>query len=228
MGSAHTINDFKSRLRGGGARPNLFKVEIPAFFGNDDTFSYLCKAAAIPASVVASIDVPFRGRILKVAGDRTFEPWTITVINDEDFAIRKKFELWMQEIAQYSDASGYSNPQGYMKNALVTQLGRKHAAAAATPAASAATPASGASGDTTEKDPTGSNLSHYEGNGLSPIAHYTFFSIFPTNLSAIELNYESTNAIEEFQVEMQVNYWHPSKLQDKKDDNKNEENSTGF
>jgi len=207
MGSAHSINDFKSRLRGGGARPNLFKVEIPGFF-DTDTFSYLCKAAAVPASVVASIDVPFRGRILKVAGDRTFEPWTITVINDEDFAIRKKFELWMQEIAQYSDASGYSDPQGYMKNALVTQFGRSHTGAAAAPA----------SGGTTKEDSAGSNLSHYEGNGLSPIAHYTFFSIFPTNLSAIELNYESTNAIEEFQVEMQVNYWHPSKLQDKKDD----------
>ena len=209
MGSAHSINDFKSRLRGGGARPNLFKVEIPGFF-SDDTFSYLCKAAAIPASVVASIDVPFRGRILKVAGDRTFEPWTITVINDENFEIRKKFELWMQEIAQYSDASGYSDPQGYMKNALVTQFGRSHTGAAAAPT----------SGGTTEKDSTGSNLSHYEGNGLSPIAHYTFFSIFPTNLSAIELNYESTNAIEEFQVEMQVNYWHPSKLQEPKKDEK--------
>ena len=196
MGSAHSINDSKSRLRGGGARPNLFKVEIPGFF-TDEPFSYLCKAAAVPASVVASIDVPFRGRILKVAGDRTFEPWTITVINDESFDIRRKFELWMQEIAQYSDASGYSDPQGYMKNALVTHLGR------------------GAGKDKTEK---GSDLSHYEGNGLTPIAHYTFFSIFPTNLSAIELNYESTNVIEEFQVEMQVNYWHPSKLQEKKDD----------
>ena len=213
MGSAHSINDFKARLRGGGARPNLFKVEIPGFFDTEtaDTFSYLCKAAAVPASVVASIDVPFRGRILKVAGDRTFEPWTITVINDEDFAIRKKFEMWMQEIAQYSDPSGYSDPQGYMKNALVTQFGRRHPNAAAT------------SDGITKEDSAGSNLSHYEGNGLSPIAHYTFFSIFPTNLSAIELNYESTNAIEEFQVEMQVNYWHPSKLQDKKDDN----NKTG-
>ena len=186
MGSAHSINDFKSRLRGGGARPNLFKVDIPGFFGNDDTFTYLCKAAAIPASVVASIDVPFRGRILKVAGDRTFEPWTITVINDENFAIRRKFEEWMQEIAQYSDASGYSDPVGYMKNALVTQLGRKHP---------------GKEGD--KEASQGSDLAHYEGNGLSEIAHYTFFSIFPTNLSAIELNYESTNAIEEFQVEMQ-------------------------
>lgn len=213
MGSAHSINDFKSRLRGGGARPNLFKVEIPGFFGTDDTFSYLCKAAAIPASVVASIDVPFRGRILKVAGDRTFEPWTITVINDENFTIRKKFELWMQEIAQYSDASGYSDPQGYMKNALVTHLGRNHAAAAAAPA----------NGGTNNNDVKGSNLSSYEGNGLSAIAHYTFFSIFPTNLSAIELNYESTNAIEEFQVEMQVNYWHPSKLQD----NTNKKNTEG-
>ena len=84
------ITDFKSKLTGGGARPNLFEVELafPGAVGVDnDTLQkarFLVKAAALPASTVAPIDVPFRGRILKIAGDRTFETWTITVINIVD------------------------------------------------------------------------------------------------------------------------------------------------
>ena len=202
-----SITDFKSRLSGGGARPNLFYVEFTDLFddpiiaedgetkltGNDlekvetsnatrnDEFSYLCKATQIPASVIASIDVPFRGRILKVAGDRTFEPWTITVINDQNFNIRERFEEWMQQIAQYTDASGDANPNKYYKKAIVHQLGR--------------------GGDAK------SDLTKLNGSGLKTIKKYKFYDIFPTNLGAIELNYESTNAIEEFTVEMQVNYW---------------------
>ena len=90
-----TISEFKSRLLGGGARPNLFEVELttlPAsvtFPWQADRFGFLCKAAQMPAQTIANIDVPFRGRIFKVAGDRTIEPWSITIINDEDFRIRK-------------------------------------------------------------------------------------------------------------------------------------------
>ena len=92
-----TISDFKSKLSGGGARNNLFEVEL-AFpdavrIDNDvlEKSRFLVKAAALPASTIAAIDVPFRGRILKVAGDRTFETWTITIINDENFTILNKF-----------------------------------------------------------------------------------------------------------------------------------------
>ena len=182
MASKHSIVDFKSRLKGGGARPNLFQVEMTPIEDAETKvdFKYLCKAAQIPASTVASIDVPFRGRILKVAGDRTFETWTITVINDEDYKIRKYFEGWMQRIAQYADASGLSKPGSYMESAKVKQLGRK---------------------ETTE--------SAAEGSGLEVLATYTFHDIFPISLGAIQLNYESTNVIEEFQVELQVNYWTP-------------------
>ena len=88
--SIKTITDFKAKLQGGAARPNLFEVSIPTFPDavkdgwDDETFNFLCKSAALPASNIAPIDVPFRGRILKVAGDRTFDTWTVTVINDED------------------------------------------------------------------------------------------------------------------------------------------------
>lgn len=89
---AHSIQDFKTALKGGGARPNLFEVVLTDFPGGAEfdatEFSVLCKAANLPASNIASIDVPFRGRTFKVAGDRTFDTWSITVINDEDFKIR--------------------------------------------------------------------------------------------------------------------------------------------
>ena len=84
-----SISDFKSALVGGGARPNLFEVELTTLPGgiswDADSFRYMCKAAALPASVIANIDIPFRGRIFKVAGDRTIETWSVTVINDESF-----------------------------------------------------------------------------------------------------------------------------------------------
>ena len=97
---ANTIQDFKSALLGGGARPNLFEVTIPnppTGINLTNNFPILCKAANLPASNIASIDVPFRGRIFKVAGDRTFDTWSITIINDQDFLIRDAMENWMQK-----------------------------------------------------------------------------------------------------------------------------------
>ena len=85
------VDDFKSKIRGGGARPNLFKctINFPGYAEGDvEVTSFLCKAAQLPASVIAPIVVPFRGRQLQIAGDRTFEPWTVTIINDTDFVIR--------------------------------------------------------------------------------------------------------------------------------------------
>ena len=85
-------------------------------WGNDveEEFQFLCKAAALPSSTITEIPVPFRGRILKVAGDRTFDTWTITVINDENFRIRSKFEQWMNGISKLSDGSGATSPGSYM------------------------------------------------------------------------------------------------------------------
>ena len=84
----------------------------------------MCKAAALPASNIAQIDVPFRGRIFKVAGDRTFDVWQITVINDEDFKIRTAFEEWMDQISKLDNNMGATDPSAYMTNATVYQLGR--------------------------------------------------------------------------------------------------------
>ena len=119
-----SISDFKGQLVGGGARPNLFEVQLANIPGvtnwQGDTataFTYLCKAAQLPASTIANVDVPFRGRIFKVAGDRTIENWSITVINDEDFKIRNAFEEWMQLIAKLDNNLGATNPSSYMVDA---------------------------------------------------------------------------------------------------------------
>jgi hypothetical protein len=91
------ITDFKSKLSGGGARSNLFEVVLsfpdiaPADANVLDKSRFLVKAAALPGSTINPLDVAFRGRTLKVAGDRTFETWTITIINDTDFSIRSAF-----------------------------------------------------------------------------------------------------------------------------------------
>ena len=159
------ISDFKSKLIGGGARPNLFEVELTTLpdgvTGWDaDSFQFLCKAAALPAQNIASIDVPFRGRIFKVAGDRTIDTWTVTVINDEDFVLRNAFENWTQQIADLTTNLGATDPSAYMTNAKVFQLGR------------------GSTKASTSSD----------GNENVVLKEYEFIDIFPTSVSAIDLS----------------------------------------
>ncbi len=124
------ITDFKSKLSGGGTRSNLFEVELsfPTAIGVDanvlDKARFLVKSAALPASNVTPVEVAFRGRTLKLAGDRTFESWTITVINDTDFAIRSAFEKWSNYMNRLSDNTGTTNPALYQADAFVYQLNR--------------------------------------------------------------------------------------------------------
>jgi hypothetical protein len=176
-----TLSNFKSKLIGGGARPNLFEVELTTLPASvqgwdSDMFKFMCKAANMPAQNVASIDVPFRGRTFKVAGDRTIDPWTITIINDEDFRLRRAFEEWSEQIAKLDNNLGTTEPAAYMVNAKVYQLGR------------------------------GSTASSKDNSGTSNavLAEYEFVDIFPTNVSQIDLSYDSTDTIEEFTVEFQV------------------------
>ena len=121
------IDDFKSKLRGGGARPNLFKATInfPAYAGGDvELTSFLCKTAQLPQSQTASFPVPFRGRELKVAGDRTFDDWTVTIINDTDFQVRDAMERWMNGINAHVANTGLTNPIDYQSDLLIDQLDR--------------------------------------------------------------------------------------------------------
>ena len=125
-----TISNFKSKLTGGGASANLFEVVLtfpdivqPATDVLDKS-RFLVKGARLPASNIAQIEVPFRGRALKIAGDRTFDSWTVTVINDTDFAIRSAFENWMNAINRLSDNTGLVNPADYQADCYVYQLDR--------------------------------------------------------------------------------------------------------
>ena len=168
-----TITDFKSKMAGGGARPNLFEVELvfpdPIVIENDvkEKSRFLVKAAQLPASNITPIEVNFRGRILKIAGDRTFDTWTVTIINDVDFAIRSAMEKWMNFINKMEDATGAQDPAAYQPDAYVHQLDRD-----------------------------GSTLRSYK-----------FHDVFPTNISAVDLSYETVDSVEEFTVEFQVQWW---------------------
>jgi len=173
-----SIVDFRDKMTGGGARSNLFEVNIayPGFLGDEDVTlngEFLIKAAEIPASNLGNIPVPFRGRVLPVAGDRTFDPWTITVINDTDFSIRDKMEQWSHAINDIQTSQGSVNPEDYQSIATVQQLGR-----------------SGAHG------------------GEIPILRtYTFVGIYPNAVSSIPLDYGATDQIEEFQVTFNYLYY---------------------
>ena len=123
------INEFKSRLRGGGARANQFKVTLPfpgyaSVGGETSDLAFLCSATALPGQTVGQVAIPFRGRVLNIAGDRTFEPWTITVMNDTDFKLYRGFERWMNGINNMTDNEGIANPADYQVDGFVDQLDR--------------------------------------------------------------------------------------------------------
>ena len=191
MATTKTLRDFKSKLAGGGARPNLFEASINSFptaisdaWDNSSeaeggAFKFLCKSTALPASNLGSIEIPFRGRTLKVAGDRTFDDWTVTIINDEDFRLRTAFERWSNVMSQLDDATGVTNPTSYMTDAFIQQLGRGPSAQ------------------------SGSN----NGGNSAVLRSYKFFDVFPITVGEIALSYDTTDALEEFDVTFRYQYF---------------------
>lgn len=164
------VDDFKAKLKGGGARANLFKATInfPAYaLGDVEITSFLCEAAQLPGSTFGVIEMPFRGRFLKMAGDRTFDTWSPTIINDTDFGVRNSMERWMNGINAHSANTGLVAPADYSADLVVEQLDRDE----------------------------------------TVLKRYNFRGCFPTNISAIDLAYETNDAIEEFTVDFQVQYW---------------------
>jgi len=167
------INDFKQQMFGGGARPNQFRVELS--FPKDVSLGgvaaaraqFLCKAAQLPASTVENIGVLYRGRPVNFAGERVFQPWSVSIYNDTTFGIRNALEQWSNLVQNYNSTSGRVNPEDYQRDLIVHQLDR-----------------SGAT-----------------------IKQYTFYDAYPTTISAIALDYEQQNAIEQFDVEFQYNFF---------------------
>ena len=184
-----SIDSFKSRLVSGGARPNLFEVEMdfPSGVGifddeiDNTTHRMMIKGAQLPASNIQEVIVPFRGRQLKVAGDRRFDPWTITIINDGDFKLREAFERWSNFIIKVSDGSGTINPSDYFADWIVNQLGRA----------------------STDLNTRGEN----SGATLPVLRRYNMRGCWPSAVSGIELSYDTQDTIEEFQVTLQVQWW---------------------
>lgn len=126
---AFQISEFKSQLAGGGARPTLFEVQLTIPGAQDDVANqvrFMTKAAALPASTVGFYSLPYFGRQIKYAGDRTFEPWTVTIINDEDFAIRNALEAWSNTINEHTRnfRALPDGTDGYKKQAQVKQFGK--------------------------------------------------------------------------------------------------------
>lgn len=174
------VSEFLDKIQQG-VRPNMFLCDFE-FPNNNrpgttelDLVNIMCKSAALPASNLGVIEVPFRGRTVKIAGDRTFDTWTATFINDKDFKIRQFMEKWMENINKHDDNTAVAIvPEvttGYTGNILVKQLER-------------------------DNNATGSILRQYK-----------LWDVFPTNISQIDLAYDSNDQIEDFTVEFQLQYW---------------------
>tara|TARA_A200000113_G_scaffold68287_1_gene59532 strand:+ start:444 stop:1046 length:603 start_codon:yes stop_codon:yes gene_type:complete len=180
------ISSFLSKI-GEGVKPNMFSVEIPfpAGLDNEPTansedqklVNLLCKSTALPASNLGVIEVPFRGRTVKIAGDRTFDTWSATFFNDKDMKVRGFFEQWLESIntheANNAPLFQPSATDGYMQNMKVHQL-RKDTANPESP---------------------------------NKLRSYELYFAFPTSISQIDLAYDSNDQIEEFTVEFQYSYW---------------------
>lgn len=129
--ASFNVQQFRSNMKGDGARPNLFNCELP-YLGNllgtaAVNFNFMCRAAQLPGSTVNQVPVNYFGRELKFAGNRTFTEWTVTIINDENFVVRNAFELWMSKLNSHVSnlrASNFVNPASYQQDGIVTQFGK--------------------------------------------------------------------------------------------------------
>ena len=178
--ASSNVSSFIQRV-GQGVKPNMFMVDVnfPSVLSKSaddlETTNIMCKSAALPGSNLGVIEVPFRGRTVKIAGDRTFDTWTVTFFNDKDFKLRAFFEEWANKIntheANTSELFVPNSSTGYTADLKVKQL---------------------------EKDDTTTG---------SVLRQYTLFYCFPTNVSQIDLAYDSNDQIEEFTVEWQYSYF---------------------
>lgn len=187
------IEQFKSDgLNLGGARPSLFEIMIPGGWpgslnGADVKLTFLAKAASLPPSMIDPIEIPYFGRRIKIAGDRSFPPWSITVMNDEDFIVRDSFEEWhalmnsrVPNLMQFSTSA----PQNYKRDIIVKQYSK--------------------TGSGTD---LGAGVA-VEGDYAEKYA-YTLVGAFPTVVDPIQLDWEAINQIEQFNVEFAYDYWEP-------------------
>ena len=173
---AFNISEIQSRLRGGGARPNLFEVHItnPVQSAFDTDLSFLCRAAQMPASSIGTLEVPYFGRKVKLAGDRTFAEWTVTIMNEENMSIRNAMELWSNKINGH-----VSNIRGLAPGSILASE-------------------SGYKSDAT--------VTHFAKHG-GPNRAYRFVGLWPSEISPIDLDWSTTDTLEEYTVTFQYDLW---------------------
>lgn len=127
------IGDFKAQLIGGGARANQFRayLHFPTYVSTGALegarAQFLCKTASLPGSTISAIPIAYRGRELKIAGERTFQPWTVSIYNDVTFGLRNAFETWQAGIQRYAATEGKTNPADYQVELEIHQLDRNGA-----------------------------------------------------------------------------------------------------
>ena len=179
------IIEFKSRLNGG-VRPNLYEVDINFPTGTGEQASlkeqgqYLCRSASLPTHSQGLIEVPFRGRFLKIPGDRTFEAWTATFYNTQDFNLRAAFETWVNLGNQVDENIGVTGGyQNLMQDIYIRQLSKDSV---------------GQPGQTGGKDK----------NKILRV--YKLIGAWPTSVGSINVAFDSNDALEEFDVEFQFQY----------------------
>jgi len=183
------IIEFKSRLNGG-VRPNLYEVEInfPDGVGDrgslQEQSSYLCRSASLPTHSQGLIEVPFRGRFLKIPGDRTFEAWTATFYNTEDFNLRAAFEQWINLGNQVDENIGaVSGLENLMREIYIRQLSK----------------------DSSSKGGVGQGTTDIGGKN-KVLRVYKLIGAWPTSVGSINVAFDSNDALEEFDVEFQFQY----------------------
>ena len=183
------IIEFKSRLNGG-VRPNLYEVEVnfPTGVGDERSLqeqsSYLCRSASLPTHSQGLIEVPFRGRFLKIPGDRTFEAWTATFYNTEDFNLRAAFEQWINLGNQVDENIGaVSGMENLMKDIYIRQLSK----------------------DSASKKGVGQVTTDIGGKN-KVLRVYKLIGAWPTSVGSINVAFDSNDALEEFDVEFQFQY----------------------
>ena len=177
------VDNFRTAMQFDGARPNLFEVvlQFPAFVqlaGAATAQSrFFVKTAQLPGSTIGAVTVPYFGREVKVAGNRTFADWTVTVLNDEDFTIRNAFERWHRGI-----------------NGNKTNL-RESGAVSTSPLAPGTSYAVDA------------EVYQYSKAGGAPLKKYRFIGMFPNDIAPIDLDWGSNDTVEEFSVTLSYQYW---------------------
>jgi hypothetical protein len=164
------VNTFKAKLTGAGARPNLFRVIInfPAFVqGDTELTSFMCKGASLPPAQIGAVMIPFRGRQLHVPGDRTYEPWEVTIINDTNFNVRDALMRWSNAMNSFEGNVTSVSPDAYYTDLIVEQLDRDN----------------------------------------NVLKSYKIVGAWPVTVGQIDLNFESSDAIEQFTATFRYLYW---------------------